>query len=240
MGLVARWSAGGRHGNYMQSPCPLQYNKGGHAPALSRCLLRFFDRSTTDKAGKSCNCLEKDEVQRFMMQYAPDMYDRLKLLQTYRHVAIVGISADPYRPSHFVAIYLQAEGYHIVLVNPRYAGQTILGKRVYASLTEAREAGETIEVVDVFRKPEDVLPIAEEAIRIGAKVLWLQLGIRNDEAGRLAQEAGLIFVQNKCIKMEHARFFGGLHTVGLNTGVILSRALPRAEVLKPSAAELVR
>ncbi|WP_223258248.1 CoA-binding protein [Thermogemmatispora tikiterensis] len=175
-----------------------------------------------------------------MMQYAPDMYDRLKLLQTYRHVAIVGISADPYRPSHFVAIYLQAEGYHIILVNPRYAGQTILGQRVYASLTEAKEAGETIEIVDVFRKPEDVLPIAEEAIRIGAKVLWLQLGIRNDEAGRLAQEAGLIFVQNKCIKMEHARFFGGLHTVGLNTGVVLSRALPRAEVLKPSSAELVR
>lgn len=155
----------------------------------------------------------------------PDMYERLQILQTYKHVAIVGVSADPYRPSHFVAIYLQAEGYDIVPINPRYAGQTLLGKQVYASLSEAKEAGEQIEIVDVFRKAEDTPPIADEAIKIGAKVLWLQLGIRNDEVGYKAREAGLIFVQNRCIKMEHARFFGGLHTVGLNTGVILSRKL---------------
>jgi len=155
----------------------------------------------------------------------PDMYERLQLLQHYKHVAVVGVSADPYRPSHFVAIYLQAEGYDIVLINPRYAGQTLLGKRVYATLTEAKEAGETIEIVDVFRKAEDVPPIAEEAIKIGAKVLWLQLGIRNDQVGKKTQEAGLIFVQDRCIKMEHARFFGGLHTVGLNKGVILARKL---------------
>ncbi len=155
----------------------------------------------------------------------PDMYERLQLLQHYKHVAIVGISADPYRPSHFVAIYLQAEGYNITPINPRYAGQTLLGKRVYATLTEAKAAGEPIEIVDVFRKAEDVPPIAEEAIQIGAKVLWLQLGIRNDEVGKKAQEAGLIFVEDRCIKIEHARFFGGLHTVGLNTGVILARKL---------------
>jgi uncharacterized protein len=157
----------------------------------------------------------------------PDMYDRLKLLQQYRHIAIVGISADQYRPSHFVAIYLQAEGYDIIPVNPRYAGQTLLGKRVYASLTEAKEAGEPIEIVDVFRKAEDVPPIAEEAIAIGARVLWLQLGIRNDQVGERAREAGLTFVQDRCIKMEHARFFGGLHTVGLNTGVVLSKKLEK-------------
>jgi uncharacterized protein len=156
---------------------------------------------------------------------APDMYERLKILQQYQHIAIVGISSDPYRPSHFVAIYLQAEGYDIVLVNPRYAEQTILGKKVYSSLTEAKAAGEIIEIVDMFRKPEDIPPIAEEAIQIGANVLWLQLGIRNDEVGKRAQEAGLTFVQDRCIKMEHARFFGGLHTVGLNTGVILARKL---------------
>ena len=155
----------------------------------------------------------------------PDMYERLKILQQYQHIAIVGISSDQYRPSHFVAIYLQAEGYDIILVNPRYAGQTILGKKVYPSLSEAKAAGETIEIVDVFRKPEDIPPIAEEAIQIGASVLWLQLGIRNDEVGKRAQEAGLTFVQDRCIKMEHARFFGGLHTVGLNTGVILARKL---------------
>jgi len=162
-----------------------------------------------------------------MNYQSPDMYDRLKLLQQYRHIAIVGVSADQYRPSHFVAIYLQAEGYDIILVNPRYKGQILLGKRVYASLTEAKDAGEQIEIVDVFRKAEDVSPVAEEAIHIGAKVLWLQLGIRNDEVGKMAQESGLTFVQDRCIKMEHARFFGGLHTVGLNTGVVLSRKLER-------------
>ncbi|MBA2396115.1 MAG: CoA-binding protein [Ktedonobacteraceae bacterium] len=155
----------------------------------------------------------------------PDMFERLKLLQQYRHVAIVGVSADQYRPSHFVAIYLQAEGYDIIPINPRYAGKTILGKRVYASLTEAKEAGEQIEIVDVFRKAEDTPPIADEAAKIGANVLWLQLGVRNDAAGKKAQAAGLVFVQDRCMKIEHARFFGGLHTIGLNTGVILARKL---------------
>ena len=159
------------------------------------------------------------------MQKMPDMYDRLEILRQYRNVAIVGVSADPYRPSHFVAIYLQAEGYNIIPINPRYAGQTLLGKRVYSSLTEAKQAGETIEIVDVFRKAEDTPPIAEEAIKIGAKVLWLQLGITNEEAGKKAQDAGLTFVENRCMKIEHARFFGGLHTIGLNTGVILAKKL---------------
>jgi uncharacterized protein len=162
-----------------------------------------------------------------MNKQSPDMYGRFMLLQQYQHIAIVGISADQYRPSHFVAIYLQAEGYDIILVNPRYAGQILLGKRVYASLIEAKKAGEQIEIVDVFRKSEDVPPLAEEAISIGAKVLWLQLGICNDEVGKQTLEAGLTFVQDRCIKMEHARFFGGLHTVGLNTGVVLSKKLER-------------
>ncbi len=160
-----------------------------------------------------------------MTTAVPDMYDRLNILRQYKHVAIVGVSADPYRPSHFVAIYLQAEGYDIIPINPRYAGQTLLGKRVYASLTEAKEAGEQIEIVDVFRRAEDVMPVADEAIAIGAKVLWLQLGIINDAAVQKAEQAGLIAVQNRCIKIEHARFFGGLHTVGLNTGVIMSKKL---------------
>jgi predicted CoA-binding protein len=160
-----------------------------------------------------------------MTTTTPDMYERLQLLQQYKHIAIVGISADPYRPSHFVAIYMQAEGYDIVPINPKYAGQTLLGKRVYATLTEAKEAGEQIEIVDIFRRPDDVLPSVEEAIAIGAKVVWLQLGIRNEEACKKVQEAGLVFVQDRCIKIEHARFFGGLHTVGLNTGVVLSRKL---------------
>ena len=160
-----------------------------------------------------------------MKNTTPDMYDRLQLLQQFKHVAVVGLSADQYRPSHFVAIYLQAEGYDIIPINPRYAGQTILGKHVYATLTEAKQAGETIEIVDVFRKPEDVPPFADETIAIGAKILWLQLGIRNEEAAQKAHDTGLIVVQDRCMKIEHARFFGGLHTVGLNTGVILSKKL---------------
>jgi len=153
------------------------------------------------------------------------MHDRLKLLQQYKHIAIVGVSADPYRPSHFVAIYMQSEGYDIIPINPRYAGKMLLGKRVYASLTEAKNAGEQIEIVDVFRKAEDTPPIADEAITIGAKVLWLQLGLRNEETGKKAREAGLEYVEDRCIKIEHARFFGGLHTIGLNTGVVLARKL---------------
>jgi uncharacterized protein len=155
----------------------------------------------------------------------PDMYDRLKLLKQYKHIAIVGLSADPYRPSHFVGIYLLAEGYDIIPINPRYAGKTILGQHVYASLAEAKTAGKQIDIVDVFRKAEDTPQFVAQAVDVGAKVLWLQLGIRNAETGKQAQEAGLIFVQDRCIKMEHARFFGGLHTIGLNTGVILSRKL---------------
>ena len=93
-----------------------------------------------------------------------------------------------------------------LLVNPRYAGQTALGKRIYASLTEAREAGATIEIVDVFRRPQDLEPVLQEAIQIGARVLWLQLGICNDEIGRQAVAAGMEFVQDHCTKIEHARF----------------------------------
>lgn len=159
------------------------------------------------------------------MTTMPDMYERLKILQKYRHVAIVGVSADQYRPSHFVAIYLQAAGYTIIPINPRYAGQTILGRRVYASLREAQEAGEQIEIVDVFRQPKDVPAIAEEAVKIGTSVLWVQLGITSDPAREIAHRANITYVENRCMKMEHARFFGGLHTIGLNTGVILSRKL---------------
>jgi uncharacterized protein len=138
----------------------------------------------------------------------PNMDEGLQFLQQYHHIAVVGISANPYRPSHGVSLYMQSVGYDIIPINPRYAGQMLLGKRVYASLSEAKEAGEPIEIVDVFRRAPDVPPVADEAIKVGAKVLWMQLGIRNDEAGQKAREAGLIYVQDKCIKVEHARLFG--------------------------------
>ena len=108
-------------------------------------------------------------------------------------------------PSYFVASYLQSEGYNIIPINPRYAGKTLLGKSVYSTLAEAKEAGEQIEIVDIFRKSEDAMPIVQEAINIGANVVWLQLGIRNAEAGQLVRDAGLEFVEDRCIKVEHAR-----------------------------------
>jgi predicted CoA-binding protein len=131
----------------------------------------------------------------------------LQFLRHYKHIAVVGLSANPSRPSYSVTRYMQVAGYDIIPVNPRYAGTQILGKHVYASLTEAKEAGEQIEIVDVFRRSEHTLPIADEAIKVGAKVVWLQLGIANREANQKVKDAGLEYVEDKCIKVEHARLF---------------------------------
>jgi predicted CoA-binding protein len=133
---------------------------------------------------------------------------------------MVGLSADPMRPSHFAAIYMQSAGYDIIPVNPRYAGETILGQTVYASLAEIPRP---VDIVDVFRRAVEVPALAQSAIAIGAKVLWMQLGVVNEEAARMAREAGLEVVMDRCVKIEHARFFGGLNLVGMNTGVITSR-----------------
>jgi predicted CoA-binding protein len=147
-------------------------------------------------------------------------WERLRILTGNRSIAVVGLSADPMRPSHFAAIYMQAEGYEIIPVNPRYAGETILGERVYASLEEIPRP---VDIVDVFRRPEELPSIARDAAAIGAKVLWMQLGVINDDAAAIAREAGLEVVMDRCVKIEHARFFGGLNLVGMNTGVITSR-----------------
>ncbi len=147
-------------------------------------------------------------------------WERLRILQENRRIAMVGLSADPMRPSHFAAIYMLAEGYDVIPVNPRYAGETILGQPVYASLAEIPRP---VEIVDVFRKPQDVPPVAEDAIAIGAKVLWMQLGIVNEEVAARARAAGLEVVMDRCVKIEHARFFGGLNLVGMNTGVVTAR-----------------
>jgi predicted CoA-binding protein len=141
-----------------------------------------------------------------------------RILRSARTIAVVGLSAEWHRPSFFAAKYMQEHGYRIVPVNPRY--EEILGERCHASL-------ETIEVpvdiVDVFRKTEDVLPIAMQAIAIGARCLWQQIGVKNVEAARRAAEAGLDVVMDRCVKIEHARLFGGLHWAGINTGVISAR-----------------
>lgn len=154
--------------------------------------------------------------------FATTAFDRLRILQEAKTIAMVGLSANPFRPSHFAAIYMLAEGYNVIPVNPRE--QEILGQKSYASL---RDIPVPVDIVDIFRDPKAVPPIVEDAIAIGAKVVWMQLGVINEAAAARAREAGLEVVMDACVKIEHARFFGGLNTIGLNTGVISSRRLVR-------------
>lgn len=151
-------------------------------------------------------------------QFATSALQRLRILERYRHIAMVGLSANPFRPSHFAAIYLIAEGYNVIPVNPRE--KQILGRPCYAGLLEIPGP---VEVVDIFREPSAVPGIVEDAIKIGAKVIWMQLGVVHLEAAERARQAGLEVVMDRCMKIEHARFRGGLNTLGLNTGVISSR-----------------
>ena len=141
-----------------------------------------------------------------------------RILRDCRTVAIVGLSADWHRPSNFAAKYLQQHGWRIVPVNPRY--DTILGERSYAALEDIPHP---VDMVDVFRRSQDVLPFAQAAIAIGAKCLWQQIGVTNLLADALARAAGLDSVLDRCVKIEHARLFGGLHWAGVNTRVISAR-----------------
>lgn len=141
-----------------------------------------------------------------------------RILKTSRVIAVVGLSADWFRPSYFAAKYMMEHGYRVIPVNPRHAA--VLGQTCYPSL---REVPEKVDLVDVFRKTEDVPPIAEDAIAIGAKVLWQQLGVRNETAAARAHAAGLDTVMDRCVKIEHGRLFGGLNWVGVNTRVISAR-----------------
>jgi uncharacterized protein len=141
-----------------------------------------------------------------------------RILRECRTIAIVGLSADWHRPSNFVGKYLQQHGYRIVPVNPRY--DSILGERSYAALEDIPFA---VDMVDVFRKTADVLPVARSAVAIDAKCLWQQIGVVNREADALARAAGLDSVMDRCVKIEHARLFGGLHWAGVNTRVISAK-----------------
>ena len=143
-----------------------------------------------------------------------------RILRDCRTIAVVGLSAQWHRPSNFAAKYMQQHGYRIVPVNPRYAGTEVLGERCVASLAEI---GQPVDLVDVFRRTEDVLPLAREAVAMGAKCLWQQIGVTNAEADQLARAAGLDSVMDRCVKIEHARLFGGLHWAGVNTRVISAR-----------------
>jgi uncharacterized protein len=138
-----------------------------------------------------------------------------RILAENHVIAVVGLSADWFRPSYFAAKYMQEHGYRVIPVNPKYP--EILGEKSYKAL---RDIPEKVDIVDCFRKTGDIMPIARDAIAIGAKVLWQQIGVKNAEAARLAEAAGLDAVMDRCVKIEHARLFGGLNWFGVNTKVI--------------------
>jgi len=148
--------------------------------------------------------------------------ERLQIIQNHSSVALVGVSANPLRSSNFVASYLIRTPFRTYPVNPAY--EEVLGEKCYPTLSDLPEVPD---IVDVFRREEALPGVVDEAIEVGAKVVWFQLGLRHDEAARRAMEAGLKVVQDRCLKIEHARFSGKLHLAGFNTGVISSkRRLP--------------
>ena len=141
-----------------------------------------------------------------------------RILRENLTIAVVGLSANWYRPSYFAAKYMQEHGYRIIPVNPQY--EEVLGEKCYTSL---REIPDKVDIVDCFQKTERILPLAEEAIAIGARVLWQQIGVVNEAAATLAAAAGLDVVMDRCVKIEHGRLFGGLNWVGVNTRVISAK-----------------
>lgn len=141
-----------------------------------------------------------------------------RVLRESKTIAVVGLSADWFRPSYFAAKYMQEHGYKVIPVNPKYP--EILGEKCYPDLASIPEP---VDIVDVFRKPADALPISEQAIAIGAKTLWLQIGVINEAAQKKAEDAGLTVVMDRCVKIEYARLFGGLNWFGVNTKVISAR-----------------
>jgi predicted CoA-binding protein len=148
-----------------------------------------------------------------------------RILGSCRTIAVVGLSPQWHRPSFFAAKYMQGHGYRVVPINP--GATEILGERCYPSVTAAAAAlaaqGQQIDMVDCFRKTGDIGPLADEAIAIGARCLWQQIGVVNEAAAAKALAAGLATVMDRCVKIEHARLFGGLNWAGVNTRVISSR-----------------
>ncbi len=147
-----------------------------------------------------------------------------RVLDSARTIAMVGASTEWNRPSAFAMKYLQGKGYHVIPVNPRAAGGTILGETCYASVHDIpRDKTGPIDMVDIFRRSDQVGPIVADAIAIGAKIVWMQLGVRNEEAARAAEKAGLTVVMNRCVKIEYGRLHGELSWGGFNSRVISSR-----------------
>ena len=150
--------------------------------------------------------------------YEADARERLRIIREANSVALVGVSANPIRSSNFVASYLIRTPLTSYPVNPRY--DEVLGLRCYPSLHDLPEIPD---IVDIFRREDQIPTVVDEAIEVGARVVWFQLGLRNDAAAAKALDAGLEVVQDRCLKIEHARWAGGLHLAGFDTGVISSK-----------------
>jgi predicted CoA-binding protein len=146
----------------------------------------------------------------------------LEILRSARTVAIVGLSSNPLRASHFVGFYLQRHGYRIIPVNPRE--KEVLGERSYPSLLDVPEP---IDIVDVFRTPDAVPSIAREAVQVGAKALWLQYNIISPEGIAIAEQGGMKVIVDRCMKVEHARHLGRMHWLGFNTGIVTAKRAGR-------------
>jgi len=155
----------------------------------------------------------------------PDVVTLRRILDESRSVAVVGLSDKPHRPSHFVGKYLVDHGYEMIPVNP--TRETILGRKSYPSLSAI---GHPVDLVDCFRRAEEMPALAREAVEIGARVLWMQLGVVSEEAAEIARAGGLEVVMDRCTKIEHARIFGGLNWAGVNTGILSSRRARRVNL----------
>ena len=142
----------------------------------------------------------------------------IRRILNYRRIAIVGLSANDLRASHFVGFYLQRHGYEVIPVNPRETA--VLGETSYPSLSDIPGP---VDVVDVFRDPAAVPEIARQGVAIGARALWLQFGVINEEGIQIAVDAGMDVVADRCLKIEHARFLGRMHCLGFNTGLISAK-----------------
>jgi len=151
--------------------------------------------------------------------YYPDWQIR-RILRDVNTVAMVGASTNWNRPSYFAMKYMQDKGYRVIPVNPRSAGETLLGEQVVASL---KDITVPVDMVDIFQRSDRVPPVVDEAIEIGAKVIWMQLTVRHDEAAKKAEDAGLTVIMDRCPKIEFARLSGELGWSGINTRVITSR-----------------
>ena len=144
-----------------------------------------------------------------------DIKDLRRILNDYKRVAMVGLSDDWSRPSNFAAKYLIDHGFEVIPVNPKY--DEILGQKCYADLEDLPGP---VDVVDLFQRADRITPFVDQAIELGAKVVWMQLGIVHQQAAQKARDAGLEVVMDRCMKIEYARLYGGLNTIGVNTGII--------------------